>query len=90
MRNSPSGAVVAERELGPAPNAGGEGAGSDPGPSAQRKEVFLGDAELREWDGDLRDGLGAAEPAGAGAELGIPAPPCPAAQSQATLPVYTV
>lgn len=97
MRDSPSGAVGAEREVGPAPNASGEGDGSAPGPAARtatfRREV-LGDAELREWDGDRRDGVRAAEPAGwarcAGAGLGIPATPRPAAQSQATLPVYTV
>lgn len=67
--------------------------GPQPGQPHFRKEV-LGDAELWEWDGDLRAGLRAAGAAGwtrcAGAGLGIPATPRPGAQSQATLPVYTV
>lgn len=81
MRHSPSGTVGAEREVGPAPNASGEGDGS----ATFRKEV-LGDGELQEWDGDRRAGLRAGGPVGwmrcAGAGLGIPATPHPAAQSQ--------
>lgn len=48
VKDLPSGTVGAEREVGPAPVARGEGDGSVPG----RKEVS-GDAERWQRDGDL-------------------------------------